>query len=43
MGDADYRNCINNGLGWCDKNEPARNGQFSLTLDANGRFVEKSN
>jgi hypothetical protein len=26
MGDAEYRNCINDGLDWCDVNEPLRYG-----------------
>jgi hypothetical protein len=39
MGDADYRSCINNGLDWCDINEPLRGGAgrvFPVLVD--GRF-----
>src|SRR5688572_23376789 len=44
MGDADYRNCINGGLDWCDTNEPARAGggrTFPVLVDGRFQVVAK--
>jgi hypothetical protein len=38
-GDPDYKNCINNGLAWCDKNEPARGGHVFPVFEASGRVL----
>lgn len=41
LGDAGYRQCINDTLDWCDANEPASHaGGLLPALDLHGRFVD---
>jgi hypothetical protein len=38
MGDAEYRNCIESGMDWCDANEPVEGRRDTFPILVQGRF-----